>query len=106
MKVQAWLPLGEVVVGMRLAEAVVDAAGQVLVPAGTEISESLLHGLQRREVAAIRVEREVTEDPAELELRRARLAAQLDLLFRQAGEGVGTRQLYQAVLDYQLGAGA
>ena len=106
MKVRTLLPLAEVLVGQRLAEAVLDAAGHVLVPAGTEISESLLQGLRRREVAAVEVEREIEADPAAEENRRAQLALRLDQLFRKAGDGVGTRQLYAAVLDSQLATGA
>jgi len=106
MKQQRSLPLAEILVGMRVVEAVLDEGGHVLVPAGAEISESLLHGLQRREVAEICVEQEVVEDPAEREQRQARIGAQLDLLFRQAGDGLETRQLYQSVLGYRLEHGA
>lgn len=106
MKVRALLPLDQVEVGMRVAGAVVDAGGHLLVQAGAEISESLLQGLQRRDIAAIEVEQDVAEDPGQREKRRAEILAQLDQRFRKAGEGWETRQLYQAVLDYRLEVGA
>ncbi len=105
MKEIVSVPLSEVCVGMLVAEAVTDAAGHLLVPAGAEISESMLHGLARREIAEIRIVRAVEEDAAASEARRARLAQQLDQLFRKAGEGAETRQLYQAILDYRMGEG-
>jgi len=106
MKVRALLPLDQIVVGMRVAGAVVDAGGHLLVQAGTEISESLLQGLQRRDIAAIEIEQDVLEDPAQLARRRAEISAQLDQRFRKAGEGTETRLLYQAILDYRLETGA
>lgn len=102
MKVLVTIAIGEARPGMRLAEAVVDAMGQVLVPAGSELTESMLQGLRRREVAALVVEREVEEDDAAREARQARVAEQLDRLFRKAGDGTETRQLYQAILDFRL----
>lgn len=102
MKIVETLPLSEAVVGLRLAAAVLDDGGNVLVPAGVELSESLLQGLQRREVAEVSVEREVEEDPAAQAAYRAKLTAQLDHVFRKAGDGEETRALYQAVLDYRM----
>ncbi|KXB28971.1 hypothetical protein AT959_19290 [Dechloromonas denitrificans] len=102
MKVVEILPLSDAVVGLRLAAAVLDEAGHVLVPAGAELSESILQGLQRREIAEISVEHDVEEDPAAQAAYRAKLAAQLDHIFRKAGDGDETRALYQAVLDYRM----
>lgn len=102
MKVPETIAIGDARPGLRLAEAVTDAVGQVLVPAGSEVTESMLQGLQRREVMTLTVEREVEEDPAAREARRASVVAQLDRLFRRAGDGTETRQLYQAVLDFRL----
>lgn len=44
------------------------------------------------------------ESPEVLEARRSRLIGELDQLFRKAGEGAETRQLYQALLDFRLAA--
>jgi len=105
MKEVVSVPLAEVSIGMVVAEAVTDAAGHLLVPAGAEISESMLHGLARREIAEIRIVRAVEEDAAAREARRARVVQQLDRLFRKAGDGAETRQLYHAMLDYRMRSG-
>lgn len=102
MKVLETIAIGDAEPGMRLAEAVADAMGQVLVPAGSELTETMLQGLQRRDITALRVEREVEEDEAAHEARQARVIEQLDRLFRKAGDGAETRQLYQAILDFRL----
>lgn len=102
MKTIETLPLAEVAAGMTVAGAVLDGSGRVLVPAGAEVTESMLLGLQRREIESLRVEREVEEDPAAREAYRLKLVAQLDRLFRQAGEGAEMRTLRQAVLDYRM----
>ena len=92
--------------GMRLAAAVTDAGGQVLLPAGAELTESMLQGLRRRDVAELLIETEINEDPAALEARCAVLKKQLEQLFRNAGGGVETTVLYQAILEFRLGRGA
>lgn len=102
MKVLETIAIGDAQPGLRLAEAVADAMGQVLVPAGNELTESMLLGLRRREVATLTVEREIEEGSAAREARQAKVVEQLDRLFRKAGEGAETRQLYQAILDFRL----
>ena len=102
MRVVDYLALDALVSGMKVAEAVVDKGGNVLVPAGAEITESMLSGLRRREVAGVKVEFEVAEDPALAEARRVATAASLDQIFRKAGDAPETRTLYQAVLNYRL----
>jgi len=102
MKVVETLPLSEAVVGLRLAAAVLDEGGHVLVPAGVELSVGMLQGLQRREITEVAVEREVEEDPAAQAAYLAKLTTQLDHLFRKAGDSDETRALYQAVLDYRM----
>lgn len=96
------VPLAELAVGMTVAEPVLDSAGRVLVPAGAEVSESMLLGLRRRDVAEVRVEREVDEDPAAREAYRLKLLGRLEHLFRQAGEGAETRALQQAILAFRM----
>lgn len=102
MKTIATLPLDEVRPGMKVAKALHDDGGRILVPAGAEVSESMLSSLQRRAVGELSVEFERQEDPAEREAHRARLVAQLDHLFRQAGEAPETRLIYQAVVDFRM----
>ena len=105
MKSRSMMGLDEVRSGMTLAEPVVDTNGQMLVPAGTVLTESLLAGLQRRGVSVLTVEQEIEEDMVEREARRLRLAEHLDRVFRKAGEGRATREIHAAVLAYRLEEG-
>lgn len=102
MKINEKLPLDQVAPGTLLAEPVIDEMGRVLVPSGSELTESMLRSLARREIAELSVVREVEEDAAEREAYRLKRVAELDLVFRHAGEGVETRLLYQAILDYRM----
>lgn len=86
--------------GMRLAEAVLDEQGHVLVPVGKELDESLLAGLGRRGILTLAVESEIVEDEAQRQRRLDGLQAELDRRFRHAGSGRETRTLYQAVFDF------
>lgn len=94
--------LADIQPGMRLAEDVSDDAGRVLLPAGCELTESTLLGLARRGIESLRVVCEVEEDPAAREACRAQTCAELDQLFRKAGDGHETRLLYQAILDFRM----
>lgn len=102
MKTVATLPLEQIEAGMIVSAAVLDAGGHVLVPAGTEISESLLAALQRREVQELVVEFDQAEDPAAREARRLKLQAELDRRFRLAGDTPEMRLIQQAVLEFRL----
>jgi hypothetical protein len=102
MKIHEKLPLDQVIPGTLLAEPVIDEMGRVLVPSGGELTESMLRSLARREIAELTVVREVEEDAAERETYRLKQTAALDQIFRHAGEGVETRLLYQAILDYRM----
>lgn len=102
MKKLEILAVADLQPGMRVAAAVADAAGRVLLPAGAEITESTIASLQRREIGQVNVELEVEDDPAALEAYRREVTAQLDHLFRKAGQGAETRALYEAVKKYRL----
>lgn len=102
MKKLEVLAVNDLLPGMRVALAVADAAGRVLLPAGAEITESTIASLRRREIEQVSVELEVEDDPAALEARRQQVVAQLDRLFRRAGQGAETRALYQTVAQYRM----
>lgn len=102
MKKLETVPVGELQPGMRLASPVADEAGRILLPEGTELSESTIAALGRREIEAVRVELEVEDDPAVVEQYRRLVAERLDHLFRRAGEGAETRALYQAIVEYRM----
>jgi len=86
---------------MRLGAPVTGRGGQVLVPAGTELTASLLQALEQRGIAAICVEREVSEDQVAREARLAEVRMAVDHLFRAAGEGMATRALYRCIVDFR-----
>ena len=102
MNIVESMAITDVQPGMRLAEDVLDSAGRVLVPSGCQLTESTLGSLVRREIESLRILREVEESPAAREACRALAAAQLDQLFRKAGDGHETRLLYQAILDFRV----
>lgn len=88
--------------GMRVAAAVEDSAGRVLLPAGAEITDSTIASLRRREIGQVSVEREVEDDPAAVEAYRRQVFAELEHLFRRAGQGAETRALYDAIARYRM----
>jgi len=96
------IPLSEALPGTRLAAAVLGADGQVLMTAGSVLTDSSLQGLNRRGIASVEVvaQRDESELIAARDIQRQRLAR----LFRRCeteGESSGAL-LYQAVLAYRL----
>lgn len=102
MKKPHILPLTQLQPGMKVAAAVADEAGRMLLPAGAELSEAIITGLGRRGIEQVGVELELPEDPAALAQRRQEVSERLGRLFRRAGEGEQTQALYQAVERYRL----
>lgn len=102
MKKLEQLTIDQLEPGMRVAVAVVDAAGRVLLPAGAELSESTLASLRRREIESVAVEIEVEDDPAALAAHREKVFGQLEHLFRRAGRADPTGALYQAIAQFRL----
>lgn len=99
------LPLTTVPPGTRLAAAVLDAAGQVLLATGSILTEAMLETLARRGIVAVTVERQ--RDAAELDAAREALRQRLMHLFRRCNleDNNGMAQmLYKATLDYRLDA--
>lgn len=97
------IALHEATVGMRLAVDVVDANGQILLPAGVELDETRIRSLSRRKVAALIIERQ--PDAVANQAARERVERQLIKLFRHAGQGFETNELRQAVLEFRLERG-
>ncbi|MBS1188992.1 MAG: hypothetical protein H6R10_784 [Rhodocyclaceae bacterium] len=102
MKKLQTIPVQDLLPGMRVASAVADDGGRILLPAGAELSEATIGGLKRREIQEITVEVEVPDDPAALERHRQQVMERLGRLFRHAGEDRETQALYQAILKYRL----
>lgn len=102
MKKLETLTVQQLCPGMRVASVLLDENGLVLLPAGTELSGGVIASLQRWGIQEVAVEQEVEDVPAALERHRQQVEAQLERLFRNAGEGSETRSLYKAVSRYRL----
>lgn len=101
----ATVPLNEARPGARLAAAVLGAGGQVLMAAGTVLSEANLQGLARRGIASVVVE--ARRDEAELAAARDVLRRRLDHLFRRCdteAAAEAAQMLHRAALAYRLEA--
>lgn len=96
------LPLGEVQPGARLTAAVLGTDGQVLMTAGSILTEAALEKLAQRGIVAVAVE--PRRDEAELDAARQALHQRLDHLFRQCDmeNDSGAQTLFRAVLAYRL----
>jgi len=98
------IPLSEVPPGARLIAAVLGADGQVLMTAGSILSEAALEQLARRGIATVSVE--LQRDEADLNAAREALHLRLGHLFRRCDlEGDrGAQTLFKAVLAHRLEA--
>ncbi|MDP2792601.1 MAG: hypothetical protein Q8O25_00735 [Sulfurisoma sp.] len=97
------LPLNEVQPGARLAAAVLGADGQVLMTAGSILTEATLEELAQRGIVAVAIEPQ--RDEAELHAARETTRQRIRHLFRHCpmeGDSGGAQMLFKAVLDYRL----
>lgn len=102
MIVQKIMDIADAEPGMRLAVAVADDSGRVLLPVAAVLSDGILQSLQRRGITFLHIEREEAVNPAVLAARRADVEQKLARLFRTAGDGAETKTLHQAVLAFRL----
>ncbi|MBI5901292.1 MAG: hypothetical protein HZB40_18990 [Rhodocyclales bacterium] len=97
------LALDGVVPGTRLAEDVRAGDGQVLLTAGTVLTEAALEKLAARGIATLAVARPC--DEVELQAAREALELRLRQLFRHCDlehPDAAARQLFEAVLAHRL----
>ncbi len=95
------VPIQEAQTGMRLAEEVRNAAGGVLLTAGTELDEAVLAGLCRRGVECLVVDRPDPRSETEIAEELARMEARVRHLFRRHRGNPELQLLMQAVLEYR-----
>lgn len=86
--------------GARLALDVCDAAGLILVAAGTEIDEELRALLLRRGVSKVYIETPISAEEAAVQRRK--IAQHLARLFRLCHEDPVMRRLHDEVLAHRL----
>ena len=108
------LALADAVPGQRLAEAVLDDHGQLLVGAGCELTTPLLQALARRGVAELSIAHAAAAEPAEPDdlaepaeavtpaARHAHAAERIAHLFRHATQQGRLNPLMHSVLQYRL----
>lgn len=95
-------PLDQVLPGTVLGDNVNDAAGRVLLRGGTVMTESSIEALRRRGIEAVPVV--VAERAEDVARERLRLETRLQEAFRGAGNGLASRMLRQAAMEFRLGA--
>lgn len=98
------VPLDQVLPGTVLGDNVHDEAGRVLLRVGAIVTESSIEALRRRGVESVTVENTEAHSPEHQARARVRLEVRLQEAFRHAGQSEANRQLWQAVLEYKLGA--
>lgn len=102
MKRYRTIEVAEAEEGMQLFEDVVDRQGNMLIPAQTALTASLIRSLERRGIETV----QVTDDSIsaeELEAARAQAVARIDQLFAKS-RGRASEELRQAVLAYRTEA--
>lgn len=95
------VPIQEAQTGMLLAEEVRNAAGGVLLTAGTELDEAVLAGLCRRGVECLVVDRPDPRSETEIAEELARMEARVRHLFHRHRGNPELQLLMQAVLEYR-----
>lgn len=102
MKITEHLTLSELRPGMALVDPLLDEVGRVLLPRGCLLSESILRGLKRRRIGKLTIARVVDEEAVALAARQESIVQNLAPLFRKAGSGPASRQLYQNILTFLM----
>lgn len=88
--------------GARLAAAVCDAAGKVLLAEGAELTQGLVASLRKRGLSHVPVAVETSCSPEELSAQKEQIESRVAWLFRNGGDPLMDR-LREAVLEYRLG---
>jgi hypothetical protein len=97
------LPLESLKAGMRLAEAIRDRLGNVMLTEGTELTESHLAALGQRGIAsALIVPERVPPSDAEIAAMRKSTEERLQHIFRKSLDQPGNRKLFETLLGYRL----
>lgn len=95
------VPTQEARTGMRLAEELRNAAGAVLLAAGTELDEAVLASLCRRGIECLVVDQPDLRSETEIAGELARMEARVRHLFHRHRDNPELQSLMQAVLDYR-----
>ena len=97
----AQVALDAVEPGTRLAAAVCDVTGMVLLAEGAELTQCLIGSLRKRGVSHVPVMLASAYSPEELSAQTEQIKRRVDWLFRNDG-GALMGKLHTAVLEYRL----
>lgn len=93
--------LDEVEPGIRLATAVSDSSGKVLLAEGAELTPGLIASLQRRGLSHVPVAVQTSCSPEELSVQKEQIRNRVLWLFRNGGDDPLMGRLCVAVLEYR-----
>ena len=97
------LPLASLQPGMLLAEAIRDRLGNVMLTAGTALTESHLAALRQRGIASVMVVPErVPPSDEDIAAMRKSIEARLRHIFRKTLDCPGNRKLFETLLAYRM----
>lgn len=96
------LPLESIQPGMKLAEAIRDRLGNVMLTEATQLTEQHLATLRQRGIASALIVPE-RQPPSNEELATLRLSveARLRRIFRKTLEYPANRKLFETILEYR-----
>lgn len=101
------LPLADVQPGMVLSDELLDQQGQVLLPAGTVLTEKMLERLPGHGVESLAIADDTPADPVLLAAQRAAQLERIAVLFRRHdpdnSEDWAANALRALVTDFRLG---
>ncbi|MNR99669.1 hypothetical protein D3C72_309080 [compost metagenome] len=94
--------LDEVTPGMVLADNLLDAQGQILLPKGAELTEQTIASLHRHDINSLRIFMgELSEE--ESAAQRTYLQARLTRLFRNSDDQDAAGLLHRYISKFRLG---
>lgn len=101
------LPLAEVQPGMTLSDELLDKQGQVLLPAGTVLTEKMLDRMPGHGIESLAVVDETPADPVQQAAQRSAQLERIAVLFRRHdpdnSEDWAANALRALVTDFRVG---
>lgn len=94
--------LSEVEAGMVLAVDICDPQGHRLMNAGTELNETILARLQKRDIETLMVWQEQSLSETEIAVRRDAITSSLAHRFRKVQDNADMRHLHGILLAWRL----
>ena len=101
------LPLADVKPGMVLSDVLLDKQGQVLLPAGSVLTETMLARMPGHGIESLAVIDDSPPDPAVLAAQKEAMLARIAVLFRRHdpdnGEDWAAHALRALITDFRVG---